>query len=337
MDSESVQHKSFLSSALEIATDISTGAINELAFHKRDLARDAAMGAIIGAGMVALGPEAAAAATVVGASAAVYKVVTSLPDLAQDALIVFNADQHSSQEQARAKLQFEALGAGGVELTAGAAGGFAGIGAAGKLGIVDVVLKPGGVADRFDLPLADELRSASPFRPEPVNIPVEFIDTPPAATDSASPVNPNGNDAGVIPTHVDPGTPIGEYLKHGTVKAEKVTAPFEWTDWQGDKLMAQAGDWKVTQPNGNINSVKPDIFEITYSPVPGQPGVFTKAPTKAQILTQHTEVMTLEDKVTGEAGDYLVTGPKGEQYILKRDEFHSLYRPVSFHIPVKRA
>lgn len=39
-------------------------------------------------------------------------------------------------------------------------------------------------------------------------------------------------------------------------------------------------------------------------------------------------VDTLEGKMRGEPGDYLVIGTKGEQYPVKREIFESLYEPV---------
>ena len=39
-------------------------------------------------------------------------------------------------------------------------------------------------------------------------------------------------------------------------------------------------------------------------------------------------VDTLEGKMKGEAGDYLVIGTKGEQYPVKREIFESIYEPV---------
>jgi hypothetical protein len=124
-------------------------------------------------------------------------------------------------------------------------------------------------------------------------------------------------------------TPPIEYRKTATVQAEKSTAPFDWKDWQGNQMRAEAGDMKVTQPDGSISSVKPDIFAKTYSEVPGKPGEFAKtAITKAQKLEGDTIVNTLEGTGTGKKGDYMVTGPEGEKYIVTADKFNSMYKPV---------
>ena len=49
---------------------------------------------------------------------------------------------------------------------------------------------------------------------------------------------------------------------------------------------------------------------------------------EAEELTERTLVRTLEGEMTGEAGDYLITGIKGEKYPCKPDIFHQTYEPV---------
>ena len=124
-------------------------------------------------------------------------------------------------------------------------------------------------------------------------------------------------------------TPTLEFQKQGTVKAEVSPTPFDWKDYKGNAMHAEAGDLKVTQPDGSISSIKKDIFDQTYSPVPGKPGEFAKtAITKAQQLEGDTVVNTLEGVGTGKKGDWLVTGPQGEKYIINGDKFNQLYKAV---------
>lgn len=124
---------------------------------------------------------------------------------------------------------------------------------------------------------------------------------------------------------VDAG-PILEYRKKGTVKAELAKEAFNWTDWQGNPMRGEAGDMRVIQPSGNVSSVKLDIFKLSYSELPGKPGEYVKtAITKAQQLKQPLSIETLEGIGRGNAGDYLVTGPKGEKYIVAKGEFESMY------------
>lgn len=125
-------------------------------------------------------------------------------------------------------------------------------------------------------------------------------------------------------------TPAVEYLKKEPVQAEVSDKAFDWKTKDGQTMHAVAGDWRVTHPNGRIGSVKPDVFKASYEPVEGKPGWYKKtAVTRAQVLDRPFDVKTLEGNGHGEPGDYLVTGEKGEQYIVQKQEFESLYRPVS--------
>lgn len=130
-------------------------------------------------------------------------------------------------------------------------------------------------------------------------------------------------------------SPSFEFLKKGTITAEVSNEPFEWKDWQGNPKTAQAGDWKVTQPDGTISSVEPSIFAKTYSEVPGKPGTYEKSVvTNAQQLKETTVINTKEGLGVGNRGDWLVTGPEGEQYIIEARKFDELYRPVPGQVDV---
>lgn len=122
---------------------------------------------------------------------------------------------------------------------------------------------------------------------------------------------------------------LHQYRKVGTVKAVRLTEPTEWTTAKGEVMRAEAGDWQITGPDGSIWSVKPDIFAQTYSAVPGSAGEFAKtAITRAMKLTEAVTIQTLEGEGSGAPGDYLVVGPKGEQYIVPGAKFEAMYKPV---------
>ena len=123
-------------------------------------------------------------------------------------------------------------------------------------------------------------------------------------------------------------TDFREYRKLGTVKAEKLDKPLEWKSGNGDVMRGEAGDWMVSDGGGGKWTVKPDIFAQTYGEVPGNPGQFQKTvPGIARRLTFPTQIETLEGTGTGKAGDYLMRGPKGEQYIVSKGKFESIYAP----------
>jgi hypothetical protein len=130
-------------------------------------------------------------------------------------------------------------------------------------------------------------------------------------------------------TETPPSTESFQFQKKATVKAEVATEPFEWKDWQGNSMQGAVGDIKVTQPDGSLSSVKPEIFNSTYSQVEGQPGVYAKtAITNARQLQTDTAIPTLEGMGTGDKGDWLITGPAGERYIVEGHKFNEFYRAV---------
>ena len=132
------------------------------------------------------------------------------------------------------------------------------------------------------------------------------------------------------PVPIDVPNPIIEYRKTASVQAEQSAEPFTWTNWEGKPMQANAGDWRVNQPDGSVGSVTPEIFARTYGPAPsGVPGEYVKtALTRAQVLDRDVSVRTLEGEVKGRAGDYLATGPEGEQYPIPREAFEMMFQRV---------
>lgn len=57
---------------------------------------------------------------------------------------------------------------------------------------------------------------------------------------------------------------------------------------------------------------------------------FRKRPVvvEAVQLTERTEIPTLEGTMTGNPGDWLITGVKGERYPCRDDIFRATYEPV---------
>lgn len=127
-----------------------------------------------------------------------------------------------------------------------------------------------------------------------------------------------------------PDLQFNGYRKPGTIRAERLTETTTWKTGNGDTMTGEAGDWKVTGADGSTWTVKPEIFEKTYSPVPGSAGEFAKtAITRAARLSSPLTVQTREGTGSGVAGDYLVVGPDGDQYIVGGAKFESMYRQVS--------
>ncbi len=116
------------------------------------------------------------------------------------------------------------------------------------------------------------------------------------------------------------------YKKAGTVKAEQLTHPQEWTSTNGDQLKGEAGDWKLTGPDGSTWTVKPDIFAKTYGETEAGSGVYAKtALARAMKLKIPYSVNSLEGSSSGGPGDYLIIGPNNEPYIVNGAKFEGMY------------
>lgn len=59
-------------------------------------------------------------------------------------------------------------------------------------------------------------------------------------------------------------------------------------------------------------------------------GDFRKKPVtiQASLITEAIQIETLEGVMTGNAGDWLITGIKGEKYACKPDVFFATYEPA---------
>lgn len=132
--------------------------------------------------------------------------------------------------------------------------------------------------------------------------------------------------------HQHDGAGDGNYLyykKAGQVKAEQLTQDMSWKSTNGDTLTGNAGDWKVTGPDGSTWTVKPDIFAKTYGEVTPGSGVFEKtALARAMKLKVDYSVQSLEGTSSGRAGDYLIMGPNNEFYIVNAAKFEGMYSQV---------
>lgn len=122
---------------------------------------------------------------------------------------------------------------------------------------------------------------------------------------------------------------VMEYRKPAPVQAEQVKTAFTETTARGSTLSGKAGDYRVTGADGSSWVVDKAIFESTHQAIAGKPGHFQKTATIIGFqLDQPVSLQTLEGPVTGEAGDWLVQGPAGEQWIITGPKFAETYAPV---------
>lgn len=114
------------------------------------------------------------------------------------------------------------------------------------------------------------------------------------------------------------------YRRCGEVNAEKRDHPWTWTTPSGDMMHAAPGDWAVIDDNGDQRSVASEVFESTHEPV--GPGRYRRA---GMVLARRSAgnevVQTLEGEVVTNEGDWIVQGPRGEQWPVPHEQFKDSY------------
>ncbi|MCX2933720.1 hypothetical protein ORI20_25950 [Mycobacterium sp. CVI_P3] len=120
-------------------------------------------------------------------------------------------------------------------------------------------------------------------------------------------------------------SPWNRFRRTGLVIAERRDKPWTWTTTSGERLQADAGDWAVSEPDGQRWwSVKDPVFRAQHSHLDGsrwrRDGVVSARPARAGEVIE-----TLEGRTTAGAGDWVVQGEHGEQWPVPADEFARRY------------
>ena len=116
------------------------------------------------------------------------------------------------------------------------------------------------------------------------------------------------------------------YLRHGEVRAVRLTAPHTWQAADGTVLSAQAGDWHVTDEHGHERTVRDAQFRASHDQVTGDRWART-GKGRAWRVAKPTTVQTLEGPVTAAPGDWIVQGQTGEQWPVPAGEFEHSHVP----------
>ncbi|MGE2724769.1 hypothetical protein [Mycolicibacterium pulveris] len=115
------------------------------------------------------------------------------------------------------------------------------------------------------------------------------------------------------------------FRRIGDVVAEQRDSSWTWTTGSGETMRAEAGDWAVRDiDGGDWWSVRDDIFRATYQHIEGdrwqRHGVVTARPAE-----DGETVATLEGPARAAAGDWVVQGEQGEQWVVPGDQFTRRY------------
>jgi hypothetical protein len=120
----------------------------------------------------------------------------------------------------------------------------------------------------------------------------------------------------------------GRYRRIGTVRANRLTAPLEWTTSQGDALRGEAGDWVVRSTSAGRRTIAAEVFPRLYEWVTAD--TYRAIGEVDARQTQHEErVATLEGPVGAGAGDWVLTDDGGNSWPVPDSVFQATYEEIA--------
>jgi hypothetical protein len=117
-------------------------------------------------------------------------------------------------------------------------------------------------------------------------------------------------------------------VRRGEVRAAKLQTDWRWQTATGEWLQARAGDYQVRNGTGEAWSVEPEIFTQSYEHIDGDRYRRT-GEVSAQPAMPGELVISLEGPATAVAGDWVIRGAAGEQWITSAEHFAANYKRVS--------
>ena len=112
--------------------------------------------------------------------------------------------------------------------------------------------------------------------------------------------------------------------RRGEITAVRPGVEWTWVNDADQTMRAGAGDWRITNSDGKSWSVAPDIFAATYEHLGGDRWRRT-GQAKARPAVAGESVESLEGRQTAKAGDWVIEGPKGEQWVTSAAHFAANY------------
>ncbi len=122
--------------------------------------------------------------------------------------------------------------------------------------------------------------------------------------------------------------PWQSVLRRGEVRARKLESDWRWQTASGEWLQARAGDYQVRNGTGEAWSVDPKIFAQSYEHIDGDCYRRT-GEVSAQPAVPGELVITLEGPATAAAGDWVIKGAAGDQWLTSAEHFAANYELTS--------
>ncbi len=132
-------------------------------------------------------------------------------------------------------------------------------------------------------------------------------------------------DVGFVPIVPEGGPPeAAEFLRVGTVQAERMHIRRSWIRRSGDDLSGDAGDWRVVDDRGNERTVRDAEFLASHEPLDGERWRRTGTYHAWQV-SEDLVLRTMEGRATARPGDWVVEGHRGERWPVTDEQFRRTY------------
>jgi hypothetical protein len=126
----------------------------------------------------------------------------------------------------------------------------------------------------------------------------------------------------------EPDTAWRTVRRHGVVWARRRDEAWSWTTPSGQTLRGNAGDWEVYDKRGRAHSVAPDIFEATHRRIDGAGDRYERVGTvQVRPAREGERIESLEGPLVAGAGEWVVRGDRGEEWVISAERLASAYEP----------
>lgn len=108
-----------------------------------------------------------------------------------------------------------------------------------------------------------------------------------------------------------------------------ITGDLTYNKWGGSQT-AKVGDFLLynSAANGDVYTCDKTVMETTYEEV-GENEYIKTATIEAYEALDTGEVSTLEGKSAYKPGDFIVTNPGGDKYVISAETFQNMYEQVT--------
>jgi hypothetical protein len=118
------------------------------------------------------------------------------------------------------------------------------------------------------------------------------------------------------------------FRRTGTVRARRLGTRRPWVRPSGEELSGDAGDWRVTDTNGDERTVRDTEFHASHEPLGGElwrrTGTF-----RAWRVSEDLILRTMEGRAIAHPGDWVVEGYRGQRWPVSDRQFRRTCQPAS--------